>query len=67
MAENEVLRSVAQDIKQINANIERAEELVAALKEAGEDATTQESTLRTLRIRKEKWERMLQSRGYSTT
>jgi hypothetical protein len=67
MPENEVLKSVAADIANINKSIAQAEELISALREAGEPVSEQESALRTLRIRKEKWERMLQARGYSTT
>ena len=66
MPENEVLKSVAADIATINTAIRNAEELIAALREAGESVTDQEASLRTLKIRKEKWERMLQARGYST-
>ena len=66
MPDNEVLKSVAADIANINIMIRNAEELIAALREAGETVTDQEAALRTLKIRKEKWERMLQARGYPT-
>lgn len=60
---NEVLKGIAEDIKKINEQIIAAEELISVANEAGEDTSTFEQDLRTLRIRKDKWERVLQNRG----
>ena len=60
---SEVLKGVADDILAINNQISEAEELISAMKEAGEDTAALEADLNTLRIRKNKWERMLRNRG----
>lgn len=62
---NPVLEGIGRDITQINKNIEEAEEIIQAMKEAGEDTATLEQDLKTLRIRKGKWEQMLINRGIS--
>ncbi len=63
---NPVLESVAEDLKTITANLEQAEDLVSVMKEAGEPTQKLEQDIRQLKIRKEKWERVLNSRGIST-
>jgi len=60
---SEVLKNVAQDFKRVQPAIEEAEELIKAMKEAGEDTAVMEAELRKLTIRKTKWERMLKARG----
>ena len=60
---NETLKAIGEDINKITESIAEAEELVSALKEAGEETATLESELRTLKVRKGKWERMLRNRG----
>ena len=60
---SEVLKNIAEDFKRIEPAIEEAEELIAAMREAGEDTATMEAELRTLKSRKTKWERMLKARG----
>jgi len=60
---NETLKAVGEDILKISDAIVEAEELISALKEAGEETAVHEQDLRTLRTRKEKWERMLRNRG----
>ena len=60
---NETLKAIGEDINKITESIAEAEELVSAMKEAGEETATLEQDLRTLRVRKEKWERMLKNRG----
>jgi len=60
---SEVLKNVAADFKRVDPAILEAEELIAAMKEAGEDTVTMEAELRKLKIRKTKWERMLKARG----
>lgn len=63
MPENEVLRGVAEDLKEIEPKIEAARDLVNAMREAGEDVTELQADIRDLEIRKRKWERMLSARG----
>ncbi len=63
-ADNQVLLGIANDLATINARIRDAQELISAAKDAGESTATQEADLRSLSIRKEKWERMLRDRGY---
>lgn len=65
MPDNTVLASIAKDIGTINKAIADAQELISAMKDAGEPTATQESDLRALMIRKDKWQRMLESRGYT--
>lgn len=63
--QNEVLAGIAADIGQINKQIEQANELIGAAREAGETTATLEADLRSLQIRKKKWEDMLKARGYT--
>lgn len=58
-----LLRGVAADLKGVDTAINEAQTLIDAMKEAGETVTNQEAELRSLRIRKTKWERMLEARG----
>ena len=60
---NQILEGIAQDIKDVEAALMEAKDLVSAMKEAGEDVSSWETEIRTLEIRKVKWERMLQGRG----
>lgn len=60
---SEVLQQIAQDFKDIEPQIKEAEELIQAMKEAGETTTDMEAQLRALKQRKLKWERMLKARG----
>ena len=60
---NQVLKSIAEDFKRIDPAILEAEELIEAMREAGEETATMEAELRTLKVRKTKWERMLKARG----
>lgn len=55
---------IARDLSSIKSQYEVAVDLISAMKEAGEDVTEVESTLRALEVRKDKWSRMLESRGY---
>lgn len=63
---SQLLESVKEDLKAIEPMIDEAEELIAALKEVGEPTQEMESELRTLKIRRTKWQNMLQARGYGT-
>jgi len=61
---SQLLESVKADLVAIEPMIEEAEELIAALKEVGEPVQEMESELRTLKIRRTKWQNMLKARGY---
>lgn len=60
---SEVLKNIAEDFKRVDPAIAEAEELILAMREAGEETATMEAELRTLKTRKTKWERMLKARG----
>lgn len=60
---NEILKTIAGDIQEVNDKIEEARELIGAMKEAGEDTHEMEADLRLLTVRKNKWENMLHARG----
>lgn len=61
---NQVLEEIAGTIKDLDKQIDEAQELLNALSEAGEDVTLIKADLSKLRVRKNKWERMLKARGY---
>ena len=61
---SEVLKSIAIDLKTLEPQIAEATELVAIMKEAGESVTDMERDLRSLKIKQEKWQKILKSRGY---
>ena len=60
---NEILSGIAADMKEVDVAVHEAEDLLEAMKEAGESVTELETELRTLKLRKNKWENMLKSRG----
>jgi len=60
---DEILESIAKDVTEINQTITRVKGLISAMKEAGEDVHEVEADIRTLEVRKVKWERMLHARG----
>lgn len=62
-----LLRGVAEDLKNADTAITEAQKLIDAMKEAGETVTAQEAEIRSLRIRKDKWQRMLEARGIKAT
>ncbi len=62
---DEILRGIAQELSQADEALETAEVLIAAMKEAGEDATELETNLRSVKMRKSKWEKMLKARGFT--
>lgn len=64
---DDVLQSIADDLSSINKQLKVARDYLAVMKEAGEDTTAQESAIRQLEIRKSKWERTLENRGYKTS
>ena len=63
MAKNVVLEGIAKDIVDIDVFIKDARELLRAAKEAGEDVSSLEISLREQEVRKERWKRMLDNRG----
>lgn len=60
---NEILQNIAKDIQEVDTIIIEAKELIQAAKEAGENTTEMEAEMRSLEIRKVKWQRMLSARG----
>lgn len=62
---DDVLAKVASDLKTVNGEIESASSLIQVLKEAGEDTVKAESDLRQLTIKRDKWQRTLEARGYT--
>jgi len=61
--ENDIYKTIAEDISQINKNIKDSRDRIGFLKDAGESTVELESELRNLEIRKNKWERALKNRG----
>jgi len=62
---DDVLAKVASDLKTVNGEISNASSLIQVLKEAGEDTVKAESDLRQLIIKRDKWQRTLEDRGYT--
>lgn len=60
---SQVLKDLAKDFERVEPAITEAEELITAMREAGEDTAKMEADLRSLKSRKGKWERMLKARG----
>ena len=60
---NEVLKSIADDIRVIDKDIQEAEALLSAMSEAGEDVTELKADLQAAKLRRERWVRMLKARG----
>jgi hypothetical protein len=62
---DDVLAKVASDLTTVNKEITNASSLIQVLKEAGEDTVKPESDLRQLIIKRDKWQRTLEDRGYT--
>lgn len=60
---DEILETVAANISEVNRQIERAQNLINAAKEAGENVIELEQRLQDARLKKVKWENMLKARG----
>lgn len=60
---SEVLKNIAKDFHQVQPAIDEAQELITAMKEAGEPTGDMEAELRALKIRQTKWSTMLKARG----
>lgn len=59
-----ILEDVASRMQELNKFIERGQNLLNAMKEAGEPTGELANELNRARIRKTKWETMLKGRGY---
>lgn len=64
---NKILEGIAEDIKGVEGALAEARELVSAMKEAGEDVSKWETEIRSLEMRKVKWEKMLAGRGITAS
>jgi hypothetical protein len=62
---DDVLAKVASDLTTVNSEITNASNLIQVLKDAGEDTVKAESDLRQLIIKRDKWQRTLEDRGYT--
>ncbi len=60
---HEALEKLAENIRTINARIVEGEELIEAMRDAGEDVIELDTSMRELKRRKLRWESMLQARG----
>lgn len=58
-----VLQGIAEDLKSIDTEIDRARVLISVAEEAGEDVGKLKADLRTAETRKNKWTRALEMRG----
>lgn len=59
-----ILEDVATRMQELNAFLKRGQDLLNAMKEAGEETGELTNELNRARIRKTKWENMLKARGY---
>jgi hypothetical protein len=62
--ENDTLEYVYQNIKENKERIKIVEDLISAMREAGEDTSALTAELNTAKLRMQKWENMLKGRGY---
>ena len=60
---SEVLTNIAAQFKDVEVQIKEAEDLIKAMQDAGEDVMQMKADLGALKIRKDKWQRMLAARG----
>jgi hypothetical protein len=61
---NEALDYVYQNIKESKERIKIVEDLISAMREAGEDTSSLTAELNSAKLRMQKWENMLKGRGY---
>ena len=59
-----ILENVAARMQELNEVISRGQDLLNAMKEAGEETGELTNELNRARVRKTKWENMLKARGY---
>lgn len=57
------LDQIAQDLPQVNADIDAAEKLLKFLKAAGENTSQSENRLRELKLRRDRWTNALKQEG----
>ena len=60
----EPLAQIAENLKLINVRMAYGQELIEAMREAGEDVVELDTSMRELNRRKLRWEGMLRARGY---
>jgi len=65
MGDDVLLDKIADDIRTIDEQITLVTNRQKLMQEAGEDTSKLETTLRTLSIKRDKWKRALETRGYS--
>ena len=58
----QVLQGVASDLRTIDEKIGTANQFLSIMKEAGENTAAMEAELRTLQIRKDKWQKVINNR-----
>ena len=59
----DVLKNIAAQFADVEEQIKEAEDLLKAMQDAGEDVTTMKADLGALKMRRDKWVRMLSARG----
>lgn len=62
---DDVLDKVANDLKKVNEEITKSNNYLGILRSAGEDTATAEASLRQLMIKRDKWQRTLEEKGYT--
>ncbi len=62
----DVLRDIAAQFGDVEEQVKQAEELLKAMQDAGEDVVQMKADLSALKLRKDKWQRMLAARGLKT-
>jgi len=65
MSDDVLLDKIADDIRTIDEQITLVTNRQKLMQEAGEDTSKLETNLRTLSIKRDKWKRALESRGYT--
>ena len=60
---DEILKDVASSIGGLHKNVSKAKDLIAALKDAGEDTMSLETNFRQAQVRMDRWTRMLEGRN----
>lgn len=60
----EILERIAEDVKKVQEQINKCEELLDAAQEAGEDVSNLRTRLQDLKMKRDRWVNMLKRRGY---
>jgi len=61
----DVFEDIAQDVADAQPYLDEAEKIIEVAREAGEDVTEMETSLRDTKSRIERWKRTLEARGYT--